>query len=416
MRSTRAVIALLGCLAMLCPDAGAGPNRYYNSTFFSREVDVYDHENVQEFIHPDDARLARHLLRLDADQSQAWEDLYAEYWTRIQHASRALETYRSQFRAWKQDNPGAVISTQDDVDARFSSFRAALYERFLADLRALLTPAQAALWPTLERQLERRTLREELSAVAAELDVAALLAAAVGERIIEPELMDALDRGIADSRRLLAVAGDRRKDVRALTVKHGESWASAPGAAEAIRAYFDAERAIAAHNIDWIDSIVRRLPPRESRRFVRQACTQAYMGAYEIQIAGADDVASWQWVEDQKDLSADQNTALDELAVAITRETLSIHRKLIEQKQAKEDQSMAIWRPGDPMPLMSITWPEPTATDAIADLRFRAIERLRAILTPEQLARAPRPLDDSLPPLPEFDPPIPQPTPQDASR
>lgn len=97
------------------------------------------------------------ILSLDKTQASAFKDLHQAYEAEYEQVSKAMQEKMEKMRAEAQDTGdwSAMMKDAQESAEKFQTKSADLEKSLMADLKALLTPDQTAKWPVLERAHRR---------------------------------------------------------------------------------------------------------------------------------------------------------------------------------------------------------------------------------------------------------------------
>lgn len=97
------------------------------------------------------------ILSLDKTQASAFKDLHQAYEAEYDQAQKSMQDKMEKMRAEAQDTGDwqAMMKDAGEVAEKFQTKSTDLEKSLMSDLKALLTPDQAAKWPSLERAHRR---------------------------------------------------------------------------------------------------------------------------------------------------------------------------------------------------------------------------------------------------------------------
>lgn len=336
------------------------------------------------------------LLELDAEQRDAARLLFDGVRDQFLAASERHTRYQ---RALNRDKAPEAFRPDEEARSEFCAHAAALRDQFLADLRELLTPAQLDRWPRVERQLERVS---DLAALrdTERGDPVSLAALALGDDSASPDAMTLLDRYVGDSHRLLRQAQAETEDARQRLRERGIARATADTRAEIDAEMAPARRTLIEHqrlSIEMIDRLAPMLPERSRAQFLRDAYRRALLeGTNFAHASGSTEDQMIDWVFAQPDVTPEQRDAVAAAALAQTAEFARTIRPIVIAGLDTRERALK----GEPAaPANGNPWAH---MEALQSMRDGFAASIRAHLTPEQIARAPRPLNNTLPPVPVF--------------
>jgi hypothetical protein len=355
---------------------------------------------VSESVAPDQAMMLMLLLQLDDEQRAAATALYEGYLEQFLQAYKTNARYQSALNRTSGPNE---FRRDEEASKRYQQYIGALRERFFADVRDILTPAQLDHWPRVERHIERVALLTKTGNSADQGDPLVIAALALEGRTPGPDAMTAIDRYLADSHRLLVRIDAERSQAYARlneTAAH-KNPQNRDRAAEKAE-FVEARKLELEHKqlaLDMIDRLSALLPEAARAQFVRAAYPGLLLEGAQFTIMGGQSEADMiNWVFAQPDVTPDQRAAIEDAVLvhsdayadamhAIVQTSIDTGLRELESGQDAQQQQ----------------WPPRfTQGEEMLALRDRFAAAIRAHLTVEQIARAPRPLNNTLPPVPTF--------------
>ncbi|HBS28221.1 MAG TPA: hypothetical protein DEB06_01940 [Phycisphaerales bacterium] len=347
-------------------------------------------------IHEDDLRSLIAKAGLTPDQSDAAMDLFRGYDAQRREGEERIERFQNDFfrvhgRLTGADSPEWTRALA--VYESYARFQKRQRERLLEDLHAVLTPEQGAGWEAFERSLRRRSaLGRSLSSLGS-LDLGSLATASLGGVAPPPELLQTIERYEVEldrAVRALETAADNAE--RAVMEQAGEiarlsdeeqeeRWK------EQSQPLLAASRAVRDINLRFREPIGALLPGPARAAFDR-FCTRglAYIHGHDDRSGGGELIEA---ALKTPGLTEEQRLAIAGVAEGVSQEERERIEEAIRRICALEDSGRMAWEiHQDPDELRAF---DTMRERREASLRA-AIARLRAILTPEQLAAAPEPL------------------------
>lgn len=364
---------------------------------------LLDRSSPEARVRVEDMRATAEMLGLDAAQCEALEDLWRSYDERYREGKRRWDEYQRKLNMWMMSEGmlhggggSGVPGGDNDATAAYQAFNRGLRENFFADVRLLLRAEQEGAWARLERHQERLQLMTWRSPHDVVVDVTPVAAAAMDGEPLPAEAGAILERFESES---LALLREHNQKQRA----NQEAWSAATSkGTDPNEATAQAQREIAELSLrirelsqSTAERIAVLLPPMARADLLRETYEQLVYGGYMVRRQGSGDANSMDWVRDRRDLTAEQRAKLEEIAVGYAADLSRAYQPRIK----KTNDEMREQAPQTPTGGVT-DW---EFSKQVLEMRDRLNDRLRAILTPEQLAEAPRPLNNALPEVPVFE-------------
>lgn len=331
-----------------------------------------------------DLERSAELLQLDEDQKMIAEELLKAYlvqWEELRgRMNQAMEGARNEFRETRDP---AVWQDLGPVMDRFQDEKKAMTDRFLEDMKLMLTEEQLERWPALERQ-RRRVRSLEQSFLSGEgVDVIEL----VNDMEFSPELMEGvtpvlaryeleLDRALVERDKLYESGMDRAMEL----------WQNQDF--DTMQKLFDEAREAGAKVRDTHRRAARQvmsvLPPEKAAEFEKAFKEESFPQVYRRSFA----VRAFETTSDMADITDEQRAQISELRSQLDRE-LSIMNDAMAEAIEKDEMERTV----QGMMGMGRRGPDGDreARQAKRDFEMKMVDRLKAVLTEEQRALLPEP-------------------------
>ncbi len=343
------------------------------------------------------------ILGLDKTQADALKDLHHAYDTEYDQSSKVLQDKMEKIRQDFQDNQDPSVWQKDMPDAmeKFQTKTGELEKSFMSDLKALLTSDQATKWPILERTNRRNKSLPSGMLAGESVDLVKM----VGELKLAkaPDAVgQSLDRYESEIDSAIVERDAKRKDL-AEQMGWGTKKKDTKDAGGDAANMFDFKKigeamtemrksGIKVRDInDRYSSLVASGLPEDKRedfstRYKKAKFPQIYREPYALKALNG--AAAF------KDLDADQKTGIAELTAKYKRDADAANEKYARatadaEKDGGGDDMMGGWmkmmggdQGGDESDLA-------VAKKAKRKLDSDTIDKLKAILKPEQVERLP---------------------------
>ena len=295
---------------------------------------------------------------------------------------RKLESLREEAREARDPSVWRDMGTQMDA---FRKARAAMAAGFSNDMKALLTPAQIEKFPKIERQRRREQTigmglmsgeRTDLVRITADLQLAAEQRAQVDPILDQYE--NDLDRELQNRN---AVYEESQTRIRDMFERGGTD-----DMQRALERGRDASMRVRDVNRRYARQIENVLPDDVRDRFAEQVRRESFPMIYRPSMASrvVDAAAAFD------DLDDNQRAAISSIRDSFTRESASLNRQL-EQATVKNEETLTV------QDMMSRGFRGAGGNDEMESLRDKrrdlessTLDKIRAILSPEQIERLPR--------------------------
>jgi len=341
-----------------------------------------------------DIRYLARKASLTEDQTEAALNLFSGYNAQMSVARRKMEDFQRDFF----DQHGRRLSPKSpeweramQVYRDFGTFQKRQRERLLEDLRSVLTPGQDAGWEALQRHLRRRsTLSTSMSPIGS-IDLVSLATSAAGNEPLSAEASACLDqyeieldRALASLEKAASETEERAAEflVDAERLSHVEQaaiWA------ELSKPVFEASKAVRDINLRYAERIGSVLSGERSARF--ESWFHARVDADHSETG--DGPRAFEDARKAAGLTAEQTGAIDAVEADYLRESRQIARETIRLTVEREDAGRNPWEFED----------DETYRERVTTLQERrnalteaSLDRLRSILTAEQLEAMDPPL------------------------
>jgi len=341
---------------------------------------------------------------LSAEQADSARDLHAAYTAQRADAARRIDEFQRAFRKSygydydpKSDDWQRALRVHDEYGEHLQRLDA----RLMDDLRAVLTEGQQAEWSAYERYLRRSRANESSLMIGADLSglarsamsgqVVPLPRPSNNDKAMPRELLDVLDEYELEYDRVLSAIESKERSFKRTQVartrseKQPEEW-SVAALGDSAKPLLSALCRAKELNLRYIERIADALPSNARERF-----EDWYYSGMDLQ------TPKWEEIRDAlqsaklaQDLSNEQAESIRAIeADARSRMRLKTEQvigRMLDAIDRDEDLTQLIGE--DP-------WQSPLMQEFDRDgkaILDSSIDRLRAVLTPEQLESMPEPL------------------------
>jgi len=323
------------------------------------------------------------LLAFTPEQSEAakmlLEGLDASFKPKADAARKLMEDTREEFRETR--DPG-VWQSMGEKMGKMREERAAAEKQFMEDVKSLLTPAQSAEWPRVERDRRRdRTMRQGLMS---------------GERADLIRLVEQLKLSEEATKAVAPVLGTYETDLDLALVKRNELTERATGQATRLRDAFmggdmtevnklfeelrEASTKVRDTNRRYAKQIEGVLTGEEQTKFATEFRRESYPQIYRTTRHGTrvlDAAAAFELDATAKSSLAALKAEYDQKGQTLAEQA---EKAQDEQEETMTVQGMMGMRDNDEMRKVR---------DARRELESKTIEQVKALLSLEQVAKLP---------------------------
>lgn len=388
------------------------------------DIDEFEDSEMDEDIMIDawsEGRLSRgdmeslaRLLNMDAEQKTSAMDLFAAYDSAMKNAYKKLaEVQRSVYGEGDEYDPEAWQKLEP-IFEKYNAHTEKLKTTFIEDLQLTLTDDQKALWPKFERWLLRKESMQGLMASGSRTDLIALTEQVMKGETWPDELTRVISEYEVDLDNVLGDAAKWRKEQE-------KAWRDAAKdfskMSEEERMDYSRRmmqegvarsRTVREVNMRYLKRIGDQIPENKRFGFEDKFYTQSFWGLsmYNINSAGSTAQRALETVAAAKEIGVtnDQQAKIDEIRREYENKRRADRDKMVARIIENEDNPKEGERGGmygrldmDPQE-MADQWKKSR------EFEKATIEKLRAVLTPEQLAKLPPPLKErETPDLDEVD-------------
>jgi len=343
-------------------------------------------------------RYAR-VLGLDETQRIVAGEMLAEYRKKFDEAANEVRERRRELmeKARATGDFGVFREEMPDVNEKWSKASERLERELLDNLRSLLREDQLENWSSFEREKRRAELLPDARLGGEDVDVATLVTEIVGD----DETLDEVDRMLDQyAIEVDAALRARKRALEDLQPRWFEAMRSDKEAARKIWDEATAKRAAVRDvNRRYIESIATALDEHSAARLREEFLRRSYPLAFEETRAEA----MLKEANDLDSLSTDQVEALDAIAEEVNVRLESVSRRLIEEIRKAETEPPAFLdniqiRGGEGAVALTVVGgrsgdEDEKPYDGLLAERYdystSIIERIRTVLTPEQIGRLP---------------------------
>jgi len=342
------------------------------------------------------------LLNMNPEQKTSAMDLFAAYDSAMKNAYKKLaEVQKSVYGEGDEFDPEAWQKLEP-VFEKYNAHTEKLKTTFIEDLQLTLTDEQKALWPKFERRLLRKEAMQGLMASGARTDLIALTEQVMKGETWPDELTRVISEYEVDLDNVLGEAAKWRKDQEKAwrDVAKEYSKMSEEERMDYSRRMMQEgvarSRTVREVNMRYLKRIGDQIPESKRFGFEDKFYTQSFWGLsmYNINSAGSTAQRALETVASAKEINitADQQTKIDEIRREYENKRRADREKMVARIIENEDNPKEGERGGmyghvdmDPQE-MADQWQKSR------EFEKTTIEKLRAVFTPEQLAKLPPPL------------------------
>ncbi len=323
------------------------------------------------------------ILKFTSDQSEAAKALFegfeAAYKPKQDAARKAMEDAREEFRETR--DPG-VWTTVGEKMTKLRDERAAAEKQFLDDVKSLLTPEQAAVWPKVERERRReKVMRQGLMS---------------GERADLVKIVENLKLGEDASKAVAPVLDTYEVDIDAMLVKRNEVTEKAMSQGNKLREAFmggdmtevnklfedgrEAAVRVRDTNRRYAKQIEGLLAGEEQAKFNAEFRKESYPQIYRTTRYGTRVIEAAAAME----LDATSKQSLEAIKADFEQRNNALNDQAEKAQDAQEENfSIQNMMGGGNNEEMT------KVRTARRELETKTIEQVKALLTPEQVAKLP---------------------------
>lgn len=357
------------------------------------------------------------VLALDDDQKTALADLHGAYDTSLRAAGRKMAEYR---QAVFGNDPASYADREKmkehmEVARKYGEHTQKLRDQFLSDVQLLLTPVQQESWPRIERRLRRNEFMERMSfqsASGARADLVALTEGALASEPMPEEAVRLLDEYERDLDHLLEPLREWTEETERSAMEQAPDLTEAPMEEQmqfGMKMILEARsktRPIRELNLRMLNRIGGVLSEAQRDRLEDAFYRTAFMPVWGWGMRGEGGAGAADTIERTLKLGSltpEQKEQIERLRDETAEEGRARLKKQAEAIMAKEDDAEK--NAGD-RPVWEVMFDYQAVMDMQNDQReadTRTLDRLRALLTPEQTDEIGPPLTQKPVEKPTFD-------------
>lgn len=374
LRARLAGIVMFAAAALVCSPAHAQPGRGGGFGGMGPEM-------LQPSVSTRDLERYARMLSLTDEQNEAakalLEGFQAEYERAAKVMREATDAAREEFRETRD------FTVWQDLRPKMEAFRDQrnkIESAFLSDVKSLLTDEQAAIWPRIERARRRDSTMRRGILSGEGVDLVRLSEEFKAEGPTAEAVRTLLDQYEAELDRALV----ERNEIYDSAMEQGMGmWRQGDmqGMQELMNKGREAGIKVRDINRKFARQLQALLPEEEGHKFEATFRERSFPRVYrQTYAARAMDVAG-----EFDDLTADQQTQLAEVRSTFEREVAAVNQKWAAAIEESEQTATV----ADMMGMGGGNESVRAARNARRDLENRALERLKALLTPDQASRLP---------------------------
>jgi len=350
------------------------------------------------------------VLGLKPDQRQAVLDLFTAYRGQYDTATKKIREYQKSL----QEKSGGgydpkVWAEAGPVYEQYSKHTKKLKESFLEDLKAMVPPDLMDNWVKIERRVRRKEGTRTAMFNSARADLVSIVEGVMGNDPLPDELKAAMDRYEEDIDRSMNEMAQFRKELEAKQTEMMKDMANKDAAEmqkmqlQIVKQMNEKSRKAAEVNTAAFKKLTPLVPENKRNRFQ----VAYYKSAYSMMEGMMPGQASLTKAVDKatklSDCTGEQKQQIEATMEEHDKELLGVYEKYAQTMDKKMEEGS---KSDDPTAVQQMyfdqtAWMDLSTKKGEADRK--AVEKLRAILTPEQLAQLPAPLKKVETAKPTFD-------------
>lgn len=349
-------------------------------------------------------------LKSTDEQQKSINDLFTAYRSQYETATKKLRDYQKALQ--EKSGGGFDAKVWKDAAPTFEQYNKhvrTLKSQFLEDMKSMLGPEQAEQWPRVERMVRRKEAIRTSMPGPSKVDLVNVVTGAMGNDPVPEEAAATLDRYEEEIDRANTELSEFRKELEGRQSKLLEEMAD-KGMEEMQKTQLklmkelrEKSKGSSEINARTFKKLIPLLPEAKRARFQSAYYKAAYdmMSSFMPGAASLDKAVAK--AMELADVTAEQKTAIETALDDHGKEMVSVYEKYAETMERKAEDAA---NSDDPQAIQSIYFDQAAMMDLNTkrgEADSRAVQRIRAALTEEQLAKLTAPLKKSDLAKPNFD-------------